>query len=95
VAREDVRFFHDSAQDPFAAAVAAPPQPLGEEAQGRAGHVDARRVDKHVKPLVETVLLAENPSTRGFTMLSAQLPGLSPRLGKAQDGRTTSRHDQG
>jgi hypothetical protein len=48
------------------------PQTGGQEAQGRAGHVDAGRVDKHAKPLVETVLLVENPSTRGFTSLSAQ-----------------------
>lgn len=41
-----------------------PAQLLGEEAKGRAGHVDARRVDKQVKPLAETVLLVENPSTR-------------------------------
>ncbi len=51
---------------------AVPPQLLREEAKGRAGHVDAGRVNKHVKPLVETVLLAENPSTRGFITLSAQ-----------------------
>ncbi|GAA3596616.1 hypothetical protein GCM10022295_91820 [Streptomyces osmaniensis] len=38
------------------------PQTSGEEAQSRTGHVDARRVDKHAKPLVETVLLVENPS---------------------------------
>ncbi|MGW1617510.1 hypothetical protein ACWCQZ_51415, partial [Streptomyces sp. NPDC002285] len=38
---------------------------------------------KHVKPLVETVLLVENPSTRGFTTLSAQLPDQSVRLERA------------
>ncbi|WP_369275806.1 DUF6193 family natural product biosynthesis protein [Streptomyces sp. R11] len=32
---------------------------------------------------METVLLVENPSTRGFTMLSAQLPCFSRRLEKA------------
>ncbi|MFE9046560.1 protein kinase [Streptomyces sp. NPDC007818] len=48
------------------------PQTGGQEAQDRAGHVDARRVNKHAKPLVDTVLLVENPSTRGFTTLSAQ-----------------------
>ncbi|MGW2897885.1 hypothetical protein ACWDAO_25630, partial [Streptomyces sp. NPDC001212] len=57
---------------------------LGEEAEGRAGHVDARRVNKHVKPLVETVLLVENPSTRGFTTLSAQPPYSRSRLERAQ-----------
>jgi hypothetical protein len=50
------------------------PQAGGEKAEGRAGHVDAGRVDKHAKPLVETVLLVENPSTRGFICLSGQLP---------------------
>jgi hypothetical protein len=44
----------------------------GQEAQGRTGHVDARRVDKHAKPLVEADFLVENPSTRGFATLSPQ-----------------------
>lgn len=61
-------------------------QLLGEEAKGRAGHVDTRRVNKRVKPLVETVLLVENPSTRGFTTLSAQLLHLRGRLEKAHSG---------
>ncbi|GAB2824864.1 hypothetical protein GCM10027073_63350 [Streptomyces chlorus] len=56
----------------------------GQEAQGRAGHVDAGRVDKHTKPLVETDFLVENPSTRGFTMLSAQPPNRTARLENAQ-----------
>lgn len=55
-----------------------------EEAQGRAGHVDAGRVDKHAKPLVETVLLVDNPSTRGFIRLSGQLAIPRGRLEKAQ-----------
>jgi hypothetical protein len=55
----------------------------GQEAQGRTGHVDARRVDKHTKPLVEKDFLVENPSTRGFIFLSAQLPGQSGRLERA------------
>jgi hypothetical protein len=55
----------------------------GQEAQGRAGHVDARQVDKHTKPLVEMVLLVENPSTRGFTCLSAQLACPAARLERA------------
>lgn len=59
------------------------PQAGGEEAQGRAGHVGAGRVDKHAKPLVETVLLVENPSTRGFICLSAQLPSCHVRLERA------------
>jgi hypothetical protein len=53
-----------------------PPVPAelaGQEAQGRARHVDARRVDKHTKPLVETDFLVENPSARGFACPSAQL----------------------
>ncbi len=59
------------------------PQLPCEEPQGGAGHVDAGRVDKHVKPLVETVLLVENPSTRGFTLLSGQLANPQARLEKA------------
>ncbi|GAB2990664.1 hypothetical protein GCM10023080_065500 [Streptomyces pseudoechinosporeus] len=60
------------------------PQTGGEESEGRAGHVDAARVDKHTKPLVETVLLVENPSTRGFTCLSGLLMGSHGKLEKAQ-----------
>lgn len=60
------------------------PQAGCEEAEGRAGHVDAGRVDKHAKPLVETVLVVENPSTRGFIRLSGQLPSQRTRLEKAQ-----------
>ncbi len=56
----------------------------GQEAQVRVGHVDARRVNKHTKPLVETVLLVENPSDRGFTCLSAQLDSPVARLDRAQ-----------
>ncbi|GAB1331874.1 hypothetical protein ACE1SV_62130 [Streptomyces sennicomposti] len=63
--------------------MAVPPQMLGEEAQGGAGHVHAGRVDKHAKPLVDTVLLVENPSTRGFAWLSAQPAGSPNRLGNA------------
>lgn len=55
-----------------------------EEAESRTGHVDAGRVDKHAKPLVETVLLVENPSTRGFIRLSVQLPSHHARLEKAR-----------
>jgi hypothetical protein len=51
-----------------------------EEAQGRAGNVDAGRVDKHTKPLMETVLLVENLSTRGFTRPSGQLAIQQVRL---------------
>ena len=47
------------------------PQTGRQQAQGRTGHVGTRRVDKHAKPLMETVLLVENPSTRGFSTLSA------------------------
>ncbi|GHG80629.1 hypothetical protein [Streptomyces griseocarneus] len=53
-----------------------PPQLLGEEAKGRAGHVDTGRVDKHVTSLVERVLLVKNLSTRGFITSSRQLPPL-------------------
>jgi hypothetical protein len=41
----------------------------------RAGQVQSGRVDKHVKPLVEREILVVNPSTKGFTHLSRQLPG--------------------
>ncbi|MGW7201265.1 hypothetical protein [Streptomyces chryseus] len=60
------------------------PQLLREEAKGGAGHVDARRADKHVKPLMETVLFVKNPSTRGFTSLSAQPTSLTAMLENAQ-----------
>lgn len=56
----------------------------GQEAQGRAGHLDAGGVDEHTKPLVETDFLVENPSTRGFACLSAQLPYPAARLERAQ-----------
>ncbi|CAM5269011.1 hypothetical protein SGRIM128S_03486 [Streptomyces griseomycini] len=56
----------------------------GQEARGRAGHVDAGRVDKHTKPLVGTDFLVENPSTRGFTCPSAQLADRPGRLERAQ-----------
>lgn len=72
------------AQAPPSGAVSAPmfPQAGGEEAEGGAGHVDGGRVDKHAKPLVETVFLVENPSTRGFIRLSGQLPTPHRRLEK-------------
>lgn len=60
------------------------PQTAGEEAQGGVGHVDAGRVDKHAKPLVETVLLVENPSTGGFLCLSSHLHSWHGRLERAQ-----------
>lgn len=80
-----------SAQTPPTGAdhTAVPLQLLREEVKGRAGHVDTRRVNKHVKPLVETVLLVENPSTKGFTTLSAQLPSSRIRLERAQWRRRT------
>lgn len=73
------------AQAPTSGAKSPPmvSQAGGEEAQGRAGHVDAARVDKHTKPLVETDFLVENPSTRGFTCLPPQLPNSHSRLEKA------------
>jgi hypothetical protein len=56
------------AQAPPASAELLPvPAELGgQEAQGRAGHVDAGRVDKHAKPLVETVLLGRKPIYQGL-----------------------------
>lgn len=71
------------APPPGADRAAVAPQLLCEEAEGGAGHVDARRVDKHVKLLVEPVLLVENPSNRDFTTLSAQQPHSRTRLEKA------------
>lgn len=56
------------------------PQAGGEEAEGRAGQSTPDGVDKHTKPLVDTVLLVENPSTRGFTRLSGQLSKSRRRL---------------
>ncbi|MFC8668547.1 hypothetical protein [Streptomyces sp. NPDC057199] len=51
-------------------------QVSGQQTQGRGGHIDAGRVDKHMKPLVETVLFVENPSTKGFAVLSDQQPDI-------------------
>jgi hypothetical protein len=68
-----------------------PPQTLGEEAKGGAGHVHAGRVDKHAKPPVETDFLVENPSTRGFTTLSPQLRTVTSRLEKAHSRDTSPR----
>ncbi|GAB2952664.1 hypothetical protein GCM10027075_61200 [Streptomyces heilongjiangensis] len=44
------------------------PQTSGEEAQGRAGHVQPRWVDRHTKPLVGT----------GSSWSKTHLPGDSP-----------------
>lgn len=69
---------------PSGPALVAPCAQLGgQQTQGRGGHVDAGRVDKHMKPLVETVLLAENPSTRGFAVLSGQRANSPRRLEEA------------
>jgi hypothetical protein len=57
-----------------------PPQ----QPQGRGGHVDPGPVDKHVKLLVEKVLLVENPSTRSFVVPSAQSPCLTTRLERTE-----------
>jgi hypothetical protein len=50
----------------------------------RAGQVQSRRADKHVKPLAVRVILVVNPSTRGFTHLSRQPPHSLSRLERAQ-----------
>lgn len=63
------------------------PQAVGEEAQGGAGHVDAGRVDKHTKPLVETVLLGRKPIYQGLH-LSVSPTGHSERqVGKRSVSR--------
>ncbi|MGW4027317.1 hypothetical protein, partial [Streptomyces sp. NPDC005009] len=54
----------------------------GQEAQGRAGHVDAGRVDKHTKPLVEMVLLGRKPIYQGLHLSVSPTAGLSRRVGK-------------
>ncbi|BDE36762.1 hypothetical protein SLITK23_00070 [Streptomyces lividans] len=59
------------APPPGAETTAVFPQTGGEEAEGRTGHVQPGGVNKHVKPLVETDFLVENPSTRGFTLCQA------------------------
>ncbi|WP_461712622.1 hypothetical protein, partial [Streptomyces sp. DSM 41029] len=63
-------------------------------AEGGTGHVDTRRVNKHAKPLVETVLLVENPSTRGFTTLSAQLWYSSSRLERLKGYHSNTNRDK-
>lgn len=62
------------------ALAAAVPQTSGKEPQGGAGNVDAGGGNKHTKPLVEKFLLVENPPTRGFTCLSADLSHSTGRL---------------
>lgn len=54
-----------------------------EEAKGSAGHVQPARADKHTKPLVDEGILVVNPSTRGFTRLSAQPPSSRTKLANA------------
>ncbi|GGZ09556.1 hypothetical protein GCM10010300_62060 [Streptomyces olivaceoviridis] len=55
------------APPPGAETTAVFPQTGGEEAEGGTGHVQPGRMNKHVKPLVETDFLVEN-----------HLPGASP-----------------
>lgn len=45
-------------------------QQAGEEPQGRAGQIDSRWVDKHVKLRADRLILVDNPSTRSFTHFS-------------------------
>ncbi|MEO3768681.1 hypothetical protein [Streptomyces sp. B5E4] len=68
---------------PAADRTAAFTETVGEETKMRAGQVQSGRVDKHVKPLAERVILVVNPSTRGFTRLSRQPPDCISRLEKA------------
>ena len=74
---------HPREQKPAHSRAAADERP-GSAGQSR--HLDARGVDKQAKPLVETVLLVENPSTRGFTTLSVQPPSCRTRLGRTHCG---------
>jgi hypothetical protein len=53
---------------------------LGQEPARHTGHIDTRRVDKHMKPPVETDFLVENPSARGFATLPPPLHTVSGRL---------------
>ena len=50
------------------------PQSGSEEAQVRAEHVDAGRVDKHTKPLVEAVLLVETHLPGASSVRQANYP---------------------
>src|SRR5690349_20476933 len=68
------------APPPGAETTAVFPQTGGEEAEGRTGHVQPGGVNKHVKPLVETDFLVENPSTRGFTPVSGQPASCRSRM---------------
>lgn len=55
----------------------------GEVSQGAAGQIDTGRVGKRAKAPGGLVILVVNPSTRGFTHLSRQLPDHTSRLEKA------------
>ncbi len=54
----------------------------GQEAQGRTGHVDAGRADKHTKPLVEMVPLGRKPFYQGLHLSVSPTDLLSRQVGK-------------
>lgn len=59
----------------------------GQTPQGRAGQIDPRWVDKHVKLRADRLLLVDNPSTRSFTSSRTPLrqpAGQSAKLETAQ-----------
>jgi hypothetical protein len=76
----------------------APPgvggQQVGEMAQGRAGQIDPRWVDKHVKLQADRLILVDNPSTRSFTYSRTppprQLAAQSPKLNRSLSLTTTA-----
>jgi hypothetical protein len=72
------------AQTPSLGAESAPMflQTGREEQEGRAGHVDAGCVDKHVKPLVETDLLVVNPIYQGLHPSDRPTAEPTPEVGK-------------
>lgn len=63
----------------------------GQEAKGRAGHVDAGRIDKHTTPLVEMVLLGRKPIYQELHLSDSPTHILSRQVGKGSspgsDGR--------
>lgn len=55
-------------------------QPIGQEPQVPGGHVEGRRVDKHVKLLAAQALLVVNPSTKSFIAYAGQPADSSTKL---------------
>lgn len=56
----------------------------GEEAKGRAGHVQPSRVDEHTKPPVETGFLGREPTYQGFRLPVGPTTATSTSVGEVR-----------